>query len=104
MKDCIRERKSKSPRKGLTFVDLGIKVPFKRLMLTVTDRQTRVIEPQALSFMTVKLVVVSRSFSCYRQEIRVVAFKPFRLCRVKSDDDDLPGSVSDREDHAFLPP
>lgn len=59
-------------------MDLGIKVPFKRLMLTVTNRQTRVIEPQALSFMTVKLVLVPRSLSCYRQEIRVVAFVAFQ--------------------------
>ena len=76
-------------------MDLGIKVPFKRLMLTSYDSQTRVIEPQALSLMTVKLVLVSRSLSCYRQEIRVVAFKRFHLCRVKVDDDDRPGSVSD---------
>lgn len=68
-------------------MDLGIIVPFKRLMLTACNRQTRVIEPQALSLMTVKLVLVARSFSCYRQETRVVAFTPFRLCRVESDDD-----------------
>ena len=78
MKDRIRERKSKRREKTLTFVDLGIIVPFKRLMLTACDRQTRVIELQALSFMTVKLVLVPRSLSYYRHETRVVAFDPFR--------------------------